>query len=177
MVSIHARLATGDARFRECPLPPPCFNSRPSCDGRPGQADGQQAGRRFNSRPSCDGRPKVQTNAAEYRLFQFTPVLRRATDETELNDLLWFVSIHARLATGDARPTVLARCMKVSIHARLATGDARRTCRGCSCSSSFNSRPSCDGRPPTGQTNATPACFNSRPSCDGRRAAGRRRTV
>jgi len=49
--------------------------------------------------------------------------LRRATDGVAFGRVGSFVSIHARLATGDANLGEQAVLNKVSIHARLATGD------------------------------------------------------
>ncbi len=57
-------------------------------------------------------------------MFQFTPVLRRATRRDEFWVYIQDVSIHARLATGDgAMLSIIDRFIYVSIHARLATGD------------------------------------------------------
>ena len=101
-------------------------------------------------------------------MFQFTPVLRRATRRRSPLCRQGFVSIHARLATGDTsrsisapRPTrfnsrpscdgrpvaldVVVDALLVSIHARLATGDSSAQ-SSASARSCFNSRPSCDGR-------------------------------
>ena len=102
-------------------------------------------------------------------VFQFTPVMRRATRIPPVSRAPCPVSIHARHATGDAYRREIVRLyggvsiharhatgdvfnldqiegLSVSIHARHATGDfhLRRTRLG---SPRFNSRPSCDGRP------------------------------
>ena len=98
-------------------------------------------------------------------MFQFTPVLRRATIlHQQLIRLFGFnsrpscdgrriqslrisqraVSIHARLATGDHYSIISVFNDKVSIHARLATGDFLFI--SLKHFQSFNSRPSCDGR-------------------------------
>ena len=68
---------------RRCP---PCcrfvcrrFNSRPSCDGRPPIPPPRCQDRRFNSRPSCDGRLANIAITLTGVVFQFTPVVRRAT--------------------------------------------------------------------------------------------------
>ena len=56
-------------------------------------------------------------------MFQFTPVLRRATSAEREHAAKLIVSIHARLATGDALIHPELADIMVSIHARLATGD------------------------------------------------------
>ena len=105
--------------------PTRCFNSRPSCDGRPAVPFPRRQNARFNSRPSCDGRPYQRTTTTVNVKFQFTPVLRRATGHGwQLRRGHGWVSIHARLATGDKF------CMDNSSEIQ-----------------GFNSRPSCDGRP------------------------------
>jgi len=77
----------------------------------------------FNSRPSCDGRRNARSLVCPQIMFQFTPVLRRATKlAVELGDI-----------------------SSVSIHARLATGD-KADYAGMIADQGFNSRPSCDGR-------------------------------
>ncbi len=123
MVSIHARLATGDPVVLDTLRHLHRFNSRPSCDGRRVLLRRVRHRLRFNSRPSCDGRPPQSRTTLTTRLFQFTPVLRRATRGRRDQDEVVRVSIHAHLATGD--------------QANLEIGYAP----------SFNSRPSCDGRP------------------------------
>ena len=122
-VSIHARLATGDSR----PLPPSPelrgFNSRPSCDGRRALTITGDGESRFNSRPSCDGRLRRGRGRMRRPAFQFTPVLRRATEARTGRRPGNAVSIHARLATGDCCASGGREQRRVSIHARLATGD------------------------------------------------------
>ena len=169
-VSIHARLATGDTGSFVLGPDLRCFNSRPSCDGRPARCRKSRIRTGFNSRPSCDGRRNADMLRAILAMFQFTPVLRRATivfSHTHRVTQFRFtpvlrratrrpqtgkqsesfnsrpscdgrrelgrgglargrVSIHARLATGDRRPTNSIHSTKVSIHARLATGDFER---------------------------------------------------
>ena len=149
---------------------------------------------RFNSRPPCDGRRDLRPIGGPMAKFQFTPALRRATrGGIDTPDKATFQFTPAlRRATGRARQIVRPR--HVSIHARLATGDASSATltRAQLC---FNSRPPCDGRRLfTERTNAdvmfqfTPAlrratwrrghvgrlcrCFNSRPPCDGRPQRG-----
>ena len=56
-------------------------------------------------------------------MFQFTPVLRRATCHAVCSSATPSVSIHARLATGDFGRRRFWLRVSVSIHARLATGD------------------------------------------------------
>ena len=99
-----------------------CFNSRPPCDGRRAEDRGACRSWRFNSRPPCDGRLSSLSPSGFFG-FQFTPALRRATGHGFGALGRKFVSIHARLATGDARCRSQAPCPGVSIHARLATGD------------------------------------------------------
>ena len=77
--------------------------------------------------------------------FQFTPVMRRATDRG---------GIASRLASFNSRPSCDGRRLAdrrycrnpVSIHARHATGDST-PCPSHRPGNGFNSRPSCDGRP------------------------------
>ena len=123
-----------------------CFNSRPSCDGRPAAPEIPASRTRFNSRPSCDGRPGLP--------------------RPELHHL--GVSIHARRATGDLR-----KVYKIGPFARFQFTPVVRRATWRSSSSimpfSFNSRPSCDGRlARTDVRTRRSSCFNSRPSCDGR---------
>ena len=77
VVSIHARRVTGDLNSQYCSRLC-CFNSRPSCNGRPTRARAAHHHKRFNSRPSCNGRPVLE-NAMPMQ----------------------GVSIHARRVTGD----------------------------------------------------------------------------
>ena len=100
-VSIHARLATGDLAV---------------------QYDQTNWNEGFNSRPSCDGRLAEAVKRHRERKFQFTPVLRRATI-CQGKVMQSYVSIHARLATGDGVEDCRQSIGIVSIHARLATGD------------------------------------------------------
>ena len=166
-VSIHARLATGDT-IPSSTSPSPSFNSRPSCDGRLPFVLWFKPLSCFNSRPSCDGRPLERGHARD------EPV----------------VSIHARLATGDAcRQTAVVRVggfnSRPSCDGRLgglvyghrhrrfqftpvlrrATWEQLLECVDIRC---FNSRPSCDGRHANNNEAEDRRCFNSRPSCDGR---------
>ena len=98
------------------------FNSRPSCDGRPGETSYIRACESFNSRPSCDGRHKP---------FWACPG--------------GAVSIHARLATGDLAASDTA-VRRVRFNSRPSC-DGRPGCAASPAPSrSFNSRPSCDGR-------------------------------
>ena len=122
-------------------------------------------------------------------MFQFTPVLRRATrTRVDLAQVI-AVSIHARLATGDpqarrggqrsrrfnSRPSCDGRLygvipeavVVVSIHARLATGDASRASISSMSSVSIHARLA-TGDASSRPTFRTSSCFNSRPSCDGR---------
>ena len=142
-VSIHARHATGDkpavdelydTEFQFTPVmrratspqrearSPGGFNSRPSCDGRR-IAEGLLQGLRVSIHARhATGDDWQIVDTAEIQ-FQFTPVMRRATQHLALLIDPEMVSIHARHATGDA------------------------WCRRSSSRSGFNSRPSCDGRP------------------------------
>ena len=147
LVSIHARLATGDSAAlvpflmdafqftpvlrRATPSPPPMpraarFNSRPSCDGRPSTRSRRSRSLRFNSRPSCDGRPARCCAQRPSRRF-------------------------------NSRPSCDGRLRLFEISLVLI---------------SFNSRPSCDGRLPPRASCSYHFCFNSRPSCDGRHRTG-----
>ena len=100
----------------------------------------------FNSRPSCDGRPLPVCRDQSAITFQFTPVMRRATGRSagaarrsssfnsrpscagrpipDGRGLVLDVSIHARHATGDLPKAEEETRQKVSIHARHATGDS-----------------------------------------------------
>ena len=73
-----------------------------------------------------------------------------------------YVSIHARLATGDILRRNDARGVRVSIHARLATGDPK-DCKRRKPSPRFNSRPSRDGRPDADVKDATNSQFQFTP--------------
>ena len=99
LVSIHARLATGDISHK-----PTVLFHVVSIHARLATGDDEAYMRRRGKK------------------FQFTPVLRRAT-----RPLIRYkpreVSIHARLATGDKKRGEVMVRIKVSIHARLATGD------------------------------------------------------
>ena len=121
------------------------FNSRPPCDGRQTSRLRTHFGCSFNSRPPCDGRRSENTNYI-FRLFQFTPALRRATGTdcaVAFCDVFQFTPA-LRRATGIVninvgcaafqftpalrRATQMQRSKVnpvVSIHARLATGDLR----------------------------------------------------
>ena len=143
IVSIHARLATGDTT-RICTSIPRRFNSRPSCDGRLGveKDDIVEAQVSIHARLATGD---LRAEAFGFSpVFQFTPVLRRATSTSALLRRQ-VVSIHARLATGDVCFCYSVPRLSVSIHARLATGDLRAWMIRCRISC-FNSRPSCDGR-------------------------------
>ena len=102
------------------------FNSRPSCDGRHVIRRSGIQTTSFNSRPSCDGRPFPSPWSTGRRLFQFTPVMRRATACPGGMEVTTDVSIHARHATGDRRDMAHIMFDDVSIHARHATGDLCR---------------------------------------------------
>ena len=100
-----------------------CFNSRPSCDGRPRhEPRGATVAVSIHARRATGDMPFALPRAPA--LFQFTPVVRRATLRAAVARSFASVSIHARRATGDTST------------AMLIAGVA-----------SFNSRPSCDGRP------------------------------
>ena len=123
LVSIHAPHARGDQRWPLKARRTPCFNSRPSCEGR----------HVFVCRHSRNS------------VFQFTPLMRGATDRYVVTSEVTFVSIHAPHARGDSAPN---------------EGDKPIN--------SFNSRPSCEGRLRTARESFILAGFNSRPSCEGR---------
>ena len=164
----------------------------------------------FNSRPSCEGRP-FEAEFETAQTFQFTPLVRGATN-IRFNISPLKVSIHAPRARGDGiasgasrrktfQFTPLVRGATVIIQQPLST-------------QSFNSRPSCEGRhiyreiitpllvsihaprargdkdtvkrrvlfyvsihAPRARGDivwssiSSPGRFNSRPSCEGRRAA------
>ena len=123
-VSIHARRATGDCAILLAIARAPCFNSRPSCDGRPQCSPIKHFHERFNSRPSCDGRPSSMSRRYTRWLFQFTPVVRRAT----VGDSLGSRATRFQFTPVVRRATEIAR-------SNIITQEG------------FNSRPSCDGRP------------------------------
>ena len=163
LVSIHARLATGDSLTLFA-----IASKRVSIHARLATGDW------------------LEKSTSGPMVFQFTPVLRRATSlfTTLPSPMRFQFTPVLRRAT---RRVPSTRDFDVSIHARLATGDScsiRPRARRC-----FNSRPSCDGRhivvdPYANDTfqftpvlrRATlhrgerihPRRFNSRPSCDGR---------
>ncbi len=79
IVSIHARLATGDTRPRKRRRGTSRFNSRPSCDGRPLHVPFHaRLGVSIHARLAT-GDPAEWFNDVARFMFQFTPVLRRAT--------------------------------------------------------------------------------------------------
>ena len=77
-VSIHARLATGDAKYKRL-----------------------QDAIKFQFTPVLRRATRPHIGAVSDTTFQFTPVLRRATFHAVAADEVVEVSIHARLATGD----------------------------------------------------------------------------
>ena len=166
-VSIHARHVTGDQNQPKGKEKTRCFNSRPSCDGRPSSSRRCSCRRGFNSRPSCDGRPAHLASSPLDGVFQFTPVVRRATLHGVRRVAGLYVSIHARRATGDGKRILYQKTVtafQFTPVMRRATGRwARRRVR-----EGFNSRPSCDGRPIKSEIPHPSSGFNSRPSCDGR---------
>ena len=165
-----------------------CFNSRPSCDGRPRTTSPAPSATGFNSRPSCDGRHTKPKPSPTPSSFQFTPVMRRATGGLPAQDERTRVSIHARHATGDValgslqistqfQFTPVMR--RATLHPRRrrhhrefqftpvmrrATATWSHKIKGIR----FNSRPSCDGRLNRCLKIYNYLRFNSRPSCDGR---------
>ena len=173
-VSIHARLATGDACRPE--PPPSCsrFNSRPSCDGRLlGLVDRLRREVSIHARLATgDNHDCVITGKV---LFQFTPVLRRATPFA-LTSTTWR-SFNSRPSCDGRRNNIARRCGGRGFNSRPSC-DGRLSCVAYSTVEvCFNSRPSCDGRPLARTAWRASGCFNSRPSCDGRRARLPRRTV
>ena len=128
-VSIHARLATGDrAPRRVRRLQEVSIHAR-LATGDPDWDECVAVGVLFQFTPVLRRATCARRSRQRSRAFQFTPVLRRATGLGEVLDELRRVSIHARLATGDKkRCAVEIAARLVSIHARLATGDgdARR---------------------------------------------------
>ena len=145
----------------------PCFNSRPSCDGRRARERHKPGRRCFNSRPSCDGRLIVIERGIQHDCFNSRP----SCDGRLRPDFIIFDDLQFQFT-----PVV-----------RRAT---RSGLRLCSRFSGFNSRPSCDGRHVASAYKAVSAMFqftpvvrratnrsagrsttsrfNSRPSCDGR---------
>ena len=111
-----------------------------------------------------------RTHSAELT-FQFTPVMRRATDRCGACRPRKQVSIHARhaRATGSWRRSGAAGAFQFTPVMRRATWPTR-SWHG---ALSFNSRPSCDGRPNASDGGHGLKRFNSRPSCDGRRRGSR----
>ena len=183
-VSIHARHATGDVdeaykpggkTFQFTPVMRratsgdpgaardlACFNSRPSCDGRRARHRLHHDRRRFNSRPSCDGRQVPPTSCPLFVLFQFTPVMRRATRLDGLQLTKSAVSILARHATGDSsKITVLttSKMFQFTPVMRRATNTNRISAPW----KGFNSRPSCDGRPSRRTRASRPRLFQFTP--------------
>ena len=170
-VSIHARLATGDVYFaaagidevfqftpvlRRATCVRPCRAATASC---------------FNSRPSCDGRPQIVWLPWPSVWFQFTPVLRRATVRDDRADGDADVSIHARLATGDQ--TRKRRRRPGTCFNSRPSCDGRPLCAAFSSADiPFQFTPVLRRATPARPTApALSRCFNSRPSCDGRPVA------
>ena len=103
-VSIHAPHARGDITIYVNMHPLPGFNSRPSCEGRPGSLK----------------------KAINLLSFQFTPLMRGATMNTYIKPPYAMVSIHAPHARGDYRHAQQILQSLVSIHAPHARGDRNR---------------------------------------------------
>ena len=120
------------------------FNSRPSCDGRHhGQSESHAQRVSIHARRETGDKNSYTAAAAvvfqftpvvrratgqigqntSKGAFQFTPVVRRATRWRKLRHYLIQVSIHARRETGDAGDVALVLRPSVSIHARRETGD------------------------------------------------------
>ena len=79
-VSIHAPLARGDDVSCTTLRTSPCFNPRPSCEGRRHSRCSDTDSWCFNPRPSCEGRRCKLVSLIQYVLFQSTPLLRGATE-------------------------------------------------------------------------------------------------
>ena len=144
-VSIHARLATGDLVLPVRRKRRIRFNSRPSCDGRQRLQQEGEGGVRVSIHARLATGDKSSSSAHRImRLFQFTPVLRRATRHSRA---------HRPPRRFNSRPSCDGRLPLLFLLQLFLR---------------FNSRPSCDGRPLCGRQ--APPCrgFNSRPSCDGR---------
>ncbi len=148
-VSIHAPHARGDARRDGCTAPSPCFNPRPSCEGR------------LRAKMCSYPRPR----------FQSTPLMRGATEAVlAVAAPDEHVSIHAPHARGDnllgcasaiAYMFQSTPLMRGATRCRVALRRLRR---------SFNPRPSCEGRPSGAPSRIRSTRFNPRPSCEGRPA-------
>ena len=127
------------------------FNSRPSCDGRPRLGVRFALHDSFNSRPSCDGRPfrrvRVKVDIivsiharlatgdlafpflfAVFVWFQFTPVLRRATNSFRFSfqPIVFQFTPVLRRATGIAISTVATASFQFTPVLRRATSDMRK---------------------------------------------------
>ena len=164
-----------------------CFNSRPSCDGRPQAARTWTIWRSFNSRPSCDGRPIRCLSTPRQPCFNSRPSCdgrqawcqgsdspRSFNSRPSCDGRQRQRRLDYRDRRFNSRPscdgrlcgTCTTRSRTVSIHARLATGD--RVCVSSALRRTFQFTPVL--------RRATIACvnlgidhrFNSRPSCDGR---------
>ena len=143
----------------------------------------------FNSRPSCEGRPLKDVGIKNARVSIHAPHARgdvRVLAATEKPD----VSIHAPHARGD-RIVVSSLLPMMFQFTPLMRGATKVIVTGAA-NLCFNSRPSCEGRPDYGRLdhveevsihaphargdgrNRRPprtGGFNSRPSCEGRRTA------
>ena len=148
-VSIHARHATGDPTLHlRHTKATPCFNSRPSCDGRlEFMPLINAAGVSIHARHATGDAVPGGLRAVELRVsiharhatgdfafcknhdctvFQFTPVMRRATfsSSPNLRPCRFQFTPVMRRATRKRRAGM--QPVRVSIHARHATGDTSR---------------------------------------------------
>ena len=147
------------------------FNSRPSCDGRLDVLDVAGAAECFNSRPACDGRlEQCRTAGVPVFVFQFTPVLRRATARrgSRVNLRLSFNS----RPSCDGRPSPASRKhVKRKFQFTPVLRRATVSLLICASTGCFNSRPSCDGRRGIESRSSGDAVFQFTPVL--RRATGR----
>ena len=123
----------------------------------------------FNPRPSCEGRQKRSSAELEKDMFQSAPLLRGATEGQRLPAWRRIVSIRAPLARGDVFCFISAiSCFGFN---------PRPSCEGRPPSAGFDmprrvfqSAPLLRGATLLHrQQRVWPPCFNPRPSCEGRR--------
>ncbi len=143
VVSIHAPRARGDPG-RIPAVPVRRFNSRPSCEGRPGDGITPPCSVAFQFTPLVRGATRSAFHRIGSCAFQFTPLVRGATAlPGTFSALLRFnsrpscegrpsgapsfrrlhVSIHAPRARGDHERAANRQTTGVSIHAPRARGD------------------------------------------------------
>ncbi len=125
-VSIRAPHARGDRAALALLVALPCFNPRPSCEGRPVRALQAELQLKFQSAPLMRGATVDVHVDLIVLLFQSAPLMRGATTPIALKGREFEVSIRAPHARGDAQQLRITQPLQVSIRAPHARGDLRQ---------------------------------------------------